>query len=74
MRERCEVGDAWLTSMTTDDLPDIHAIMASPLSRFITFAANDCGCSGSAKDLMVNWIHPMFLKARASASSDDNPN
>ena len=47
--------------MHLDDLPSIEAIMDSCLGKFITLAANDCGYSGSAKDLMVNWVYPFFL-------------
>ncbi len=57
-----------------DDLPTIEDILGSPLASFITFAANKCGYSGTAKDLIVNWVHPLFLKAKAKASKQDNPN
>ena len=56
------------------DLPSIEDIMNCPLSKFIHFAANDCGYHGSKKDLIVNWIHPLFLKAKSTASQEDNPN
>ncbi|KAL7460059.1 hypothetical protein ACHAXS_000526 [Conticribra weissflogii] len=49
-------------------------MLESPLSAFITFAANKCGYSGTAKDQVVNWVHPLFLKAKAKASKHDNPN
>ena len=29
--------------------------------------------SRSTKDLIVNWVHPIFLKAKAAASKEDNP-
>jgi len=48
--------------------------MASPLSRFITLAANDCGYRGSTLELVTTWVHPLFLKAKAEASKEDNPN
>ena len=63
-----------MNAMTMHDMPDIESVMASPLAKFITFAANDCGYNGSAKDLMVNWIHPLFLQAKTAASKEDNPN
>ena len=44
------------------------------MSRFITFAANSCGYSGTTKELIVNWVHPLFLKAKAEASNANNPN
>jgi hypothetical protein len=57
-----------------DDVPSVEELMNSPLSCFITFAANSCGYSGTTKELIVNWVHPLFLKAKAEASKADNPN
>ena len=74
LRERCEVGDYTLNSITLDDLPYIEAILKTPLANFITFAANDCRYSGIARDLIVNWIHTFFLKYKAAASKEDNLN
>ena len=48
--------------------------MESLLSNFIHFSANDCGYSGTRLKLIANWIHPLFLKAKSEASSEDNPN
>ena len=63
-----------LSTMDWDTLlPSVEDILASPLSRFITFAANSCGYKGSAQELMVNWVHPFFLKAKSAASKEDNP-
>jgi hypothetical protein len=75
-RELREEGDNALNAMalSPDEYPDVQKILQSPLARFITFAANDCGYNGTAEDLIVNHIHPMFLKAKASASKEDNPN
>ena len=55
------------------EVPTVEALMACPLSRFIHFAANDCGYSGSRYDLIANWVHPLFLKAKSEASKEDNP-
>eukprot|EP00804_Cyclotella_cryptica_P007127 CCRYP_020034-RB/>CCRYP_020034-RB protein AED:0.46 eAED:-0.11 QI:0/0/0/1/0/0/2/0/484 len=54
-------------------VPSIEALMACPLSKFIHFAANDCGYTGSRYDLIANWVHPLFLKAKTEASKEDNP-
>ncbi len=54
--------------------PTIEELLASPLSKFITFAANDCGYSGSFTDIFVTAAHPFFLKAKSEASKEDNPN
>ena len=48
--------------------------MESSLDRFITFAANGCGYEVTAKELIVNWVHPLFLKAHSEAIKEDNPN
>ena len=48
--------------MALDYIPDVEDVLKSPLEKFITFYAYDCGCYGSARDLIVNWINPMFLK------------
>lgn len=47
--------------------------MESPLAKYITLAANDCGYSGTAKELIVSYVHPLFLKAHSAASREDNP-
>ena len=54
--------------------PTIEELLASPLSKFITFAANDCGYSGSFTEIFVTAVHPFFLKAKSEASKEDNPN
>ena len=61
MQERGKVGGAWLNLMTMSDMTDIKSVLASPLAWFVTLAMNDCGYNGIAKDLMFNWIHPLFL-------------
>ena len=57
-----------------EDLPSIAEFLETPLAKFISFAANDCGYKSSVEDLMVNVVHPLFLKAKAAASKHDNPN
>jgi hypothetical protein len=47
--------------------------LASPLAKHITLAANDCGYSGTVKELIVSYVHPLFLKAHSAASKADNP-
>ena len=65
--------DQMLMSMK-DEVPSVEALMACPLSRFIDLAANKCGYSGSRRDLIANWVHPFFLKAKSEARKEDNPN
>ena len=54
-------------------MPTVETLMASPLSKFIHFAANDFGYSGTRFELVANWVHPLFLKAKSEASKEDNP-
>jgi hypothetical protein len=55
------------------EIPTVEALMACPLSKFIHFAANDCGYRGTRYELIANWVHPLFLKAKSEASKEDNP-
>ena len=48
-------------------------MLNSSLALFIQLAANDCGYAGNTRELICNWVHPLFLKAKAAASKDDNP-
>lgn len=63
-----------MLSMMDWSVPSIRELFDSGLGRFIGFAAKECGYSGSVKDLLVNWIHPMLLQAKSAASKEDNPN
>ena len=67
-----EQADALMLSAEVE-VPTVEALMACPLSRFIHFAANDCGYNGTRYDLIANWVHPLFLKAKSEASKEDNP-
>ncbi len=68
-------GDTSLNKMRVEEsCPAISELLASLLAEFITLAANDCGYSGTEKELIVNYIHPLFLKAKATVSKEDNPN
>ena len=57
-----------------DSIPTIIELLYSTISKFITLAANDCGYEGTTQDIIVNNVHPLFLKAKAAASQEDNPN
>jgi len=53
-----------LSMMTlTDGIPTVAGLMDSPLAKYITLAANDCGYGGTAEELIVSYVHPLFLKA-----------
>ena len=57
-----------------DSIPTIQELLDSPISNFITLAANDCGYEGTTKDPIVNYVHPLFLKYKSAAGQADNPN
>jgi hypothetical protein len=74
---RCSIkrsGDMALMSLTLDKtIPTVAGLLASPLAKYITLAANDCGYRDKAEELIVTYVHPLFLKAHSSASKADNP-
>ena len=53
-------------------IPTMADLLTSPLENFITLAANDCGYSGKAKELIVTYIHSLFLKAHSAVNKADN--
>jgi len=57
----------------TEGIPTVADLMDSPLAKYITLAANDCGYGGTAEELIVSYVHPLFLKAHSAASKEDNP-
>jgi hypothetical protein len=67
-------GDWALQLMSIEDsLPSISELVNSPLSKYITLAANDCGYDGTAEELVVSYVNPLFLRAHSAASKLDNP-
>ena len=68
-----EIAEQQLRAMTFKT-PTLEELMASPLAKYIHFAANDSGYDGSFTELICNWVHPMFLSAKAGLSKEDNPN
>ena len=62
---RCRIkrsGDMALMSLTLDKtIPTVADFLASPLAKYITLAANDCGYSGKAEELIFTYVHPLFL-------------
>ena len=64
-----------MNSMHLDDsISTIKELLDSQISKSITLAANDCGYSGTSEGLIVNHVHPLFLKTKLAASAEDNPN
>lgn len=70
---RRQVGDEMLERAEMEEVPTVETLMASPLSKFIHFAANNCGYAGTRMEVIANWVHPLFLKAKSEASKEDNP-
>ena len=57
-----------------DSIPTIQELLDSPISNFVTLAANYFGYEDTTEYIIVNYLHPLFLKAKASAIQEDNPN
>ena len=59
--------------MTLDKtIPTVADLLAIPLAKYITLTANDCGYSGTAEELIVLYVHPLFVKAYSAESKADN--
>jgi hypothetical protein len=56
------------------EVPDTYVLMSDNITRFVHFAAADCGLCGSIEALVVNWLHLLMLSAKTSSTSGDNPN
>ena len=63
-----------MNAMNMDDLTEIGEVLNSTLVKFVNFSGNDYVNSGSAHDLMVNWVQWLFLKSKFATSKADNPN
>ncbi len=75
LRQRIEESDCMLNAMELrQDVPTVEDLLNSPLSCFLSFVTNCCGHNGTTQELIINWVHPLFLKAKAEASKADNPN
>ena len=48
--------------------------MDIPLAKYNSISANNCGYGGTEEELIVNYIHPLFLKARSTAIQEENSN
>ncbi len=69
-----ENGDLLVSMLSmTDGIPTVAKLMDSPLAKYIPLAANECGYSGTVEELIVNYVHPLFLNAHSAASKLDNP-
>ncbi len=64
---------ALMSLMLDKTIPTVADLLACPLEKYITLAVNDCDYSGTAEELIVLYIYPLFLKAHSAASKADNP-
>ena len=51
-----------------EQCPIVADLLESPIFKYITLAKNNCECSGTEEELIVNYIHPLFLKSEAALS------
>ena len=63
-RKLCEGGDAARNKMSLElKISTVAELTESTLDIFITLAKNYCGYDGTTEDLIVKWVHPLFMKA-----------
>jgi hypothetical protein len=55
------------------ECPTVDELLGSSFSRFVHWAATDCGYTGTVESMVTSWLHPLMLHAKSSASKDDNP-
>ena len=60
--------------MHMDNLMKTGEVLNITLAKLTNFVMNDCRYSSFARDTMVNWVHPLFLKSKATAIREDTPN
>jgi hypothetical protein len=56
-----------------NSLPSISDLINNPLSKYITLVANDCGYDWTAEELIVSYVHPLFLRAHSATCKMNNP-
>ena len=69
-----EISITLKSMQLADIIPTIAELLDSPIYNFITLSENNCGYEGTTEDLIVSYVHPLFLKAKAAASQADNTN
>ena len=70
--QKLQEANATMGSMEWE-IPSPDELMSSELSRFVHFAATDCGFDGSVESLVINWLHPLMLAAKSKSNQEDNP-
>ena len=62
MLERAKVG-----------VSSVESLVVTRLYKSIQLTTNDWGCSSTRYELITNWVHPLFLKAKTEANRSRNP-
>ena len=55
------------TITVEDQCPEVADILAGEISKYINLHTNKCGYSGTVEELIVNYVHTLFLKDKAAA-------
>ena len=64
-----EGGDAARNKMSLEHkIPNVAELMENYLDRFINLSVNDCGYGGTTKELIIKWVHLLFLNAHTEDS------
>ena len=45
-----------------EQCPAVDELMDNPFDKYITITTNYCGYSGLVEELIVNYVHPFFLR------------
>ena len=54
--------------MVGEQLPTVVELMTIPLAKYINLAANNYVYGGTVEELILNYVHLLFLKAKSAAS------
>ena len=56
------------------EVPSAAVLLEDKLTKFVHFAAANCGFDGSIEALVVNWLYPWMLAAETNSISGDTHN
>ena len=59
---RKKQGDVIINSIYMDDFTETFELINITFDILVTFAVNYCGYSSSERDMVINWVHQLFLK------------
>ena len=70
-----DTGDTALQNLRAEEqCPTVAETLAIPIYEYINIIANDCGYSGTAEEIIVNYVHTLFLKANSAETREENNN